>query len=258
MKILKAVFSGHGHKHSHSVADMDYFAYNSNLYSVNPFFKTGFFVLALIVSVALKNMRVCIFTFAVMSFITLFIGRIQWHIYRRLLMLPLYFIILSCITMAVGFKGGIHLSKTGLINCVRVFLTAFSGVSCLYALALSTPISDITEVLKKIKIPSIIIELMFLIYRFIFVLAEVAGNMNKSARCRYGYSNFRNSVNTYSLIARNLMIYSLNKTNKFYDAMLARKYNGNIAFYCNYDKINIKYIVYAAIYFVITGGLCFL
>lgn len=256
MKIVKAVFSKH--RHSHSAADIDYFAYNSKLYKVNPYFKTVFFILALIVSIALKNMTVCIFTFAVMSFITLFIGKINWRIYRKLLTLPLYFIILSCITMAFEFKGGIHLSKTGLSNCIKVFFTAFSGVSCLYALALSTPMADIIEVLKKVKTPSIIIELMFLIYRFIFVLSETAGNMNKSAKCRYGFCGYRNSVNTYSQIAKNLMIYSLNKTNNFYDSMISRKYNGNIGFYCSYDKIKIKYVLMGITYFVIIGGLCFL
>ncbi len=80
MNVIKAVFSKH--KHSHSIADIDYIAYNSKLCSVNPFFKTAFFVLALVVNVALKNIGVNIFTFAVMSFVTLYIGKINWHIYR--------------------------------------------------------------------------------------------------------------------------------------------------------------------------------
>lgn len=253
MNKLKAVF---GHNHTHSIADIDYFAYNSNLYNINPYLKTAFFILALILCIGVNNIKVCVFTFFAMSGLTLFGGGINWHTYRKLLALPLTFILLSAITMVVDISGGIHISYQGIRAAVKLSVLAFSGVSCLYGLALSTPMADLIEVLKKVKIPLIIIELMFLIYRFIFVLSEVLSNMNKSAKCRNGFNGYRNSIKTYGMISRNLMLYSFNKTNKFYDAMTARKYNGQIAFYCDYNKVKFKHILYMAIYFGVVCVLC--
>ena len=46
---------------------------------------------------------------------------------------------------------------------------------------MSTPIADIIQVLYSIKCPKLVVELMFLIYRFIFMLMDVLHNMTISA-----------------------------------------------------------------------------
>lgn len=245
-------------KHSHEATDIDYIAYNSRLYNVNPFFKIIFFITSLIICVLGDNIWVSLFTFVSMGFITLYLGGVKWHTYKRLLILPLFFLMASTITIAVDINNGLYLSHTGQIRGIILFIKAMSSVTCLYALALSTPLSDIIEVLRFFKVPNIIIELMFLIYRFIFILSKIINNMLNSAKIRYGFNSFKNMINTYSLIAGNLLINTLKKSNDYYDSLLSRKYKGNIAFYCNYDKIKLRDILFGAIYLIIVGGLCFL
>ncbi|MGN1319072.1 MAG: cobalt ECF transporter T component CbiQ [Lachnospirales bacterium] len=242
--------------HSHNGFDIDYIAYNSALYIVNPYLKTLFFVAALILCISVGKICVLLFTLFSMAFITIFIGKIPYKRYISLLTVPFVFIMLSTFTMALELKGGIHITRNGQIEGLKLFLTALSGISCLYGLALSTPMSDLIEVLKKIKVPSIIIELMFLIYRFVFVLSDTMNDMRISAKVRGGFNNYRNSIYSCGMILSNLLIYSLKKSNNFYDAMLSRCYNGNLAFYCEYNKIKITHIIYCIIYFVIAGVIC--
>ncbi len=242
--------------HSHSGFDIDYMAYNSAFYDLNPAIKTIFFIVALVLCVALKNVYVSLFIAVSMVFITVVIGKIPFHHYKQLITVPLYFIILSTLTMAIELKGGIHISQEGQINGMKLFLTAMASVTCLYGLALSTPVSDLIEVFNKIKIPSLIIELMFLIYRFIFVLSDIVSNMKKSVKVRNGFNTYRNTVTSYGHIAKNLLIYSMKKSNDYYDAMTARGYNGKLAFYCEYERIKIKDIVFCVLYFIIIGAIC--
>ena len=58
---------------------------------------------------------------------------------------------------------------TGSRDSVRdgalLWAVALSAVSCLYFLSLNTTMTDILEVLRKLHVPALLIELMLLIYR---------------------------------------------------------------------------------------------
>lgn len=242
--------------HLHNGYDIDYIAYNSTLYDTNPFLKAVFCVMALIVCVELKNIYVSIFTLIAMTFISICIGKVPINKYKSLMSVPLYFIMLSTITMAVEIKGGIQITRSGQIEGVKLILLAISSISCLYALTLSTPVAELIEVFRKMKIPELVIELMFLIYRFIFVLLDVMYNMINAAKVRNGLAGYKNTIKSYGYIARNLFIYSLKKINNYYDAMMGRKYDGSIAFYCEFKKCSLKDILFCVIYFMIVGVIC--
>jgi cobalt/nickel transport system permease protein len=97
-------------------------------------------------------------------------------------------------------------------------------------LTLSTPSFEIIYVLRKACVPKIIIELMSLIYRYIFILMDVATKMKNSAKSRQGYCDFKTSCYTFGNIASNMLIISLKKANAYYDAMEARCYDGELVF----------------------------
>jgi hypothetical protein len=67
--------------------------------------------------------------------------------------------------------------KAGMISAVRLFCKALGAVSCLYFLSLSTPMLDILSALRRLKCPALLVEMMGLIYRFIFILFETAASM---------------------------------------------------------------------------------
>ena len=61
-------------------------------------------------------------------------------------------------------------SRDSVTDGALLWAVALSAVSCLYFLSLNTTMTDILEVLRKLHVPPLLIELMLLIYRFIFVL----------------------------------------------------------------------------------------
>ena len=112
---------------------------------------------------------------------------------------------------------------------VQLILTAMASVSCLYFLTLTTPMTDILMVLKRIHCPYLIIELMMLIYRFIFVLLDIAYQLRISQICRLGNKDRRTSWESIGGLMAVLLVRAMSRANDLYDAMESRCYNGVIS-----------------------------
>src|SRR5699024_6829097 len=119
--------------------------------------------------------------------LTVWKGGIPLSRYMKLLLIPAAFLIVGTAAIVVNvsavpldafaFPAGdfyITGSRAGLRQALEICLTAMAAVSCLYFLALNTVMTDILGALRKMKVPALLIELMLLIYRFIFVLSETA------------------------------------------------------------------------------------
>jgi cobalt/nickel transport system permease protein len=88
--------------------------------------------------------------------------------------------------------------------------------------------TDILNELRKLKCPSILIELMLLIYRFIFVLTAIASAITTSQNSRLGNKDFKTSCKSFGALGSALFIRAMKKSGTLYDAMESRCYDGTI------------------------------
>ena len=196
-----------------------------------------------------------------MGFITVYLGGLKFHEYISLLKIPGVFMILGSIAIALGvsFKPVgqynlnlylfyIYTSNDSILRTLEVIMKAFGAVSAMYMMTLSTNTSEIISVIRKIHVPKIIIELMNMIYRFIFILMDVQCKMKNSAQSRLGYIDFKTSCYSFGNTAANLLVVSLKKANAYYDAMESRCYDGEMIFLEEEKKIKTSHIIYAFIY----------
>lgn len=119
-------------------------------------------------------------------------------------------------------------SKASLLYAVQLILTALASVSCLFFFSFSTPITDFIHVLQKLHCPRLIIELMLLIYRFIFILMEISSAITTAQNSRLGNKDFITSCKSFGFMASALLIRAIKKSNLLYDAMESRCYDGTI------------------------------
>ncbi|MGN0714281.1 MAG: cobalt ECF transporter T component CbiQ [Anaerovoracaceae bacterium] len=261
----------HKHGHSHDSLSIDQLAFQSGLSHVNPGFKVAFSVLSLIFLLAADNLIISLLVFAGMYYLTVIKGGISTHIYVSLLAIPLLFAVVTVLTIALDFSfspaGEYHLhlfffyvytSQAALWKSFCLFCKVFSAVSCMYFMSLSTPVNEIICVLQQCHLPSLITELMNMIYRFIFILLEVQQKMSVSARSRLGYIDTRTSLRTFGSIGSNLFIVSMKKANHYYDALLARCYDGQLNFLTEEKPLSRKAVLYAVLYFAVLGILLIL
>ncbi|MFR5771958.1 MAG: cobalt ECF transporter T component CbiQ [Lachnospirales bacterium] len=205
------------------------------------------------------------FVIITMAIITIFVGGIDLKDYIYAMLLPLCFIMLSTITIAINFTSApineysirvlnFYINFGSRYRCIELLFRSMGAVSCLYGISMSTPIADIIQVLYSIKCPKLVVELMFLIYRFIFMLMDVLHNMTISATSRGGYDSYKNSYYTYSNIGKNLFLYALKKTNNSFDAMTSRGYIGDLNFYNENSKVKFKEIAGCVVYVLVLIG----
>ncbi|MFZ5969172.1 MAG: cobalt ECF transporter T component CbiQ [Bacillota bacterium] len=221
---------------------IDQYAYINKWKAIHPIEKFCLAIFTLMISLLNTSWLLHAIVITFMSFLIVFKARIPAKTYAGFMMLPMLFLIMGVAGIAIditkdanllmiGFPIGewmVGISKQGFKEAAVVFTRAYAAVTCLYLLALTTPMVDIISLLKRLKIPGILIELMILIYRFIFVLMETGAMIYVSQDCRLGYSSYYKSYHSLGQLISNLFIKAFHRSNELYLALSARGYTGEL------------------------------
>lgn len=233
-----------GHKHGGSILSVDYYAYASHMRSWNATFKVIFSMLCLLLCLILNNIYVSIAVILIMGYMTVVIGGLELDHYISMLLIPIVFLLFGSAAIAVGFSWNpvgqynlnvfgwfyIYCSQASLWKASGLIFKALGAVSALYMMTLTTPLSELIVVLRKAHIPKVIIELMNMIYRYIFIMLDTHSRMKNSAEARLGYVDFKTSCYSFGQVASNLLIVSLKRGTDYYNALESRCYNGDLQF----------------------------
>lgn len=251
-----------GHKHGEGFS-IDFYAYMSKIRHWNPNFKVSLSVMTLILCIVLNNPYVSVVVIIAMAYLIIIKGQLPIYKYMPILLIQLSFILLATFTIAIDFSrqpmGQYNLylgfcyvftSQAKLKEMFFLILKVFAAISALQMMTLSTPSSEVIYVLRKAHVPKIIIELMSMIYRYIFLLMDVYTKMKNSAESRQGYCDIRTSYFTFGNIASNMLVVSLKKANVYYDAMEARCFDGDLIFLEEDKKVETIQII-AAVAFIL-------
>ncbi|MFQ9918368.1 MAG: cobalt ECF transporter T component CbiQ [Flavonifractor plautii] len=98
----------------------------------------------------------------------------------------------------------------------------------MYFLALNTPMTDVTMALERLHVPHLMVELMELIYRFIFVLTETASRIRLAQESRLGYQGLRRSLSSLGTLASMVFLRAWRKADRVYTALESRGYSGSL------------------------------
>lgn len=231
----------HSHGEGHIVIDR--LAQQSRFAGLSPVGKLVITLIVIVGTVIQKTFLWGIILVVGTSILTVFGGKIPWKKYIRVLLIPSSFILISGLAIAIEYSkiksGGLEIPfgsgyllitrQTGL-RALLVSSKAFGAVSCLYAYSLSTPMSRIIYGMRQLKVPEVVISLMYLMYRYIFVLLDTYHGMRTAAESRMGYGNYKRSIRSTGLVYRNLMMRSYEHASRNFDAMESRCFNGKVDF----------------------------
>lgn len=243
-------------KHNHFGArSIDEYAYSSKLKNWNSSLKVLFSFVIMILSICSQNIIVPILISVSAGVITIYTGKIRTIEYLSFMCIPLVFLIMTSIAIMLdfNFSGGfsVKILPENIYRAMHISSKAIGAVSAMYMMSLSTPVTEIIAVLGKLKLPFIIIELMNLIYKYIFVLLDSQAKMKNSAAARLGYCNFRTSLKTFGLICGNLFAVSLRRASDYYNAIESRCSGGKIKFMCQNNSIKLRQVMFLSIYIIL-------
>lgn len=196
------------HRHDQGYAEpfLDTWVFTSGIRDWNAGCKTALSATALIICIVADHIYVSAAILILSFLIGIFPGRRKVKELLTVMRIPALFIILGCVAMAIEFAAApigtwrieigsiwIGVSETGLRRAGEILLKAFAAISAMYMLTLSTAMEEILEVLRKLHCPALLLELMYMIYRNIFILVQMNSRMQTAAQARMGYRDFKTS-----------------------------------------------------------------
>ncbi|KUO49781.1 MAG: hypothetical protein APF76_00630 [Desulfitibacter sp. BRH_c19] len=222
--------------------NIDQFAHFSLLRNVHPGEKFIFAILTMSLVLILNSIAISVFVIIAMTVLVVIAAKINFKMFFKLMLLPMGFLLVGCMAIAVSittesvnfivsFKVGsiwIGVTNESLYTFIGLFFRALASVTCLYFLALTTPIIQIIYVLRKLRFPNIIVDLMVLIYNNIFVFLRTANHIYISQLSRCGYNGFIGKLKSLSCLCSNLFLKCLNNTDETYNSLLSRGFSGEL------------------------------
>ncbi len=195
-------------------------------------FKVGVGLGSLLLCLMTNRPLLLIFVLLSMVFSVIGAGGIKIRTYMSLFLIPAAFALMGCaaIGVEVSWEAGLRLytERARLLQALLIALRAFACVSCTYFFVLTTPVTEVIDLLVKCHMPAVLAELMHLVYRFIFILLKVYARMDVAARSRLGYRDYRTSLRSFGLVGANLLGGTLKNVDQYYNAMLSRGYTGRL------------------------------
>lgn len=238
---------------------------SENIKNINPNIKAVFALSIILLCVIFKEPLGCIFAISVMWVLIIKNCRLSRHLICHIVLWPVLFIAFSSFMVAfdiTNYRGEMFSLKIinsyfltvnaeGLKKAVRLFFTSAASLSSMYFLSFTTPVNDIVYILKTIKCPKEITELFMLIYRFIFIVLNMAQSISIAQNCRLAQRTFKTRINSMALMLSSVFVLSYNKSLFMYNAMLSRCYSGDINF-LNIEYESNRKFVFSAVFIVFT------
>lgn len=156
--------------------------------------------------------------------------------YLRVAAPPLFFLSTSALTLLfslnlTGPSGPtLHLIPAELPHVALVCARSLGGLAALLFLALTTPMNDILGLLRRLKAPEVLLDLMTLCYRMLFVFSEAVHDMHTAQAARLGYTTPQRALRSLGVLAANLTVQVWQRSQALHHAAMARNNDGPLLF----------------------------
>lgn len=243
---------------------LDDYALVSPLRYHNNKLKLGIVAFGLLAGVSSTSPATPLFVAFCMGIATVFLGNIPLKFYVQLMLAPMGFALVGAVVILFFFGSGSEVfafdvfgyrlvaNTQGIDTALQVISRTVGGMSCMFFLALSTPVVELFSVLKSTKIPDSVIELSMLMYRYIFVFLEVAISIKYAQTVRLGYKDFKRSLSSMAMLASTLFIRSWEQGEKLYISMSSRCYDGKLTMFEARRPIRMPEAILAGVYVFFT------
>jgi cobalt/nickel transport system permease protein len=149
--------------------------------------------------------------------------------------IPLGFIAASSVAQMVTlhFHGGVPLfgiAPDELLPAGRVALRSFACLSALIWLALTTPLTDIVQLLRRMGVGAEISDIALMMFRFIWLTLDCVESGVQSQANRLGYATYRGGLRSMGMLLASLLPRVLSRARRLEAGLAARGYSGELRF----------------------------
>ena len=140
-------------------------------------------------------------------------------------------------TLASWQIGGqqVIITDAGLLRFVSIVIRSWLSIQMAILLTAVTQLPDLLHALQHLRVPRILVTIISVMYRYLFVLADEAMRLLRAREARSARGQIGRSGGSLLWRARvaghmvgQLLLRSLERSDRVYNAMLARGYDGRL------------------------------
>jgi cobalt/nickel transport system permease protein len=111
---------------------------------------------------------------------------------------------------------------------LNILLKSYLSILSLILLTSTTRFDNLLSALKRLKFPSLIIQIMTFMYRYMFIIIDELMRLKAAKESRTVFSSKWNNFKTSTNLIGVLFIRSFERAERIYLAMLARGFKGDV------------------------------
>jgi cobalt/nickel transport system permease protein len=139
----------------------------------------------------------------------------------------------TLLTMHV-FGGELSITDAGVLRFVGILFKSWLSVQMAVVLTASTPFPALLRAMRSLRVPKVLVAITGFAYRYIFVISDEALRMMRARAARSGALGGGGGGSVFwrarvtGGMAGNLFLRSIERSERIYDAMVARGYDGEV------------------------------
>jgi cobalt/nickel transport system permease protein len=222
-----------------AMLEIDRLAWQNRWHGRDPMLKFALYLVLLGIALLTSPRYQCVTLLALMP-LTCYVARTGFGRYLRWLALPLGFLAVSLLSIAVSFawtaEGMLYslrlgsvflgLDQHGLVLANQAMWRSMTALAATYLFVLTTPFTQIVYILKRCHLPRLLIEHTLLCYRFIFIFIEEAMAIRQAQSLRFGYRTLRTGYHSLAMLVGMLMLRVMTRYREMSVALDVKLYQG--------------------------------
>lgn len=217
-------------------------AQNNGIRQVNTYLKIAAGTGAILLCLLSTSYIPPLFIAALLIFTVLFFARIEIKTYANLFIHPVWFALVSVAGIVLIYGGptvfwrwnplpwfSLSITRESINQGFFVFSRIVGGMSAVYFIALTTPMTDLFIVMRQCRVPEVIVDLAMIIYRTVFIILNQVIQIYHAQVMRLGYSSWHESIHSFASLCGAAFIASWESGEDLIHAMDARCYSGKFA-----------------------------
>jgi cobalt/nickel transport system permease protein len=220
---------------------IDRYAYQNRIRRIDPAQKGALALVAILLCLLLDRPLVGLLAAVWMGVLLGLWARVPPLVFGRVLLAEGLFLALSVAGVALSLSlsrpgppttawalGPLWLgtSPQALFVALRLLARALGCAAALNFLILTTPLVDLIELGRRLRVPELLIDLMTIVYRTIFVLLESLRRMYTAQDARLGYRDARRALPSAALLGSQLFLDAYRRSRRMQLALESRALDG--------------------------------
>lgn len=207
-------------------------AYGNRWRRVNPAAKGTFALAGLLAAFAAPTPPAAALIAALLAGVVCLGAGVAPGLYLRAAAPAVGFLALSALTLLVALDADLswRWAPEAWPRVAELSARSLASLAALLGLVLTTPLPDLLGLLRRLRCPDVLLDLMVLCYRMLFVFSAALHDTATAQRARLGYASPHLTRRSLGLLAANLTLQVWQRAHALHQAAQARNGDGALRF----------------------------